>query len=102
MATRIFCFVMALAFLVSVVGYGVYWIFRNIQEETETAKTTEEIVGENDAALLAQLRDLGLLEDFEPLGEEKLGERSSEELVTVEEGLEILSGDVVTIKYRHA
>lgn len=102
MATRILCFIMALAFLVSVVGYGVYWIVRNIQEETEVAKTSEERAAEQNESLLKEFKNLGTLEAFEPLGDIRLQERLIEDLVTVDTGLEVLSTDVATVSYKYA
>ncbi len=99
MATRIFCFIIALAFLASVVGFSVYLIYQYATTETETPKTSEEVNTER----LALLENLGDLEDFEPIGEgESISELEIRELIVGEEGSEVLQDDLVTIRYKYA
>ena len=63
MATRIFCFIIAIAFLLSVVGFSGFWIYQSFTGEDNVPLTAEE----RDDEKRASLPDLGLLEDFEPL-----------------------------------
>ncbi len=99
MATRIFCFVIVVVFLASVVGFSVYLIYQYAKEENETPKTSEEL----NADRRAGLENLGDLEDFEPLGEgESILEPEIQELKAGEEGLEVLQGDIITIRYKYA
>ena len=99
MATRIFCFIIVVVFLASVVGFSIYLIYQYAQEENETPKTSEEL----NASRLEGLENLGTLEDFESLGEgESISEPEIQELKAGEEGLEVLQGDIVTIRYKYA
>ena len=98
MATRIFCFVIAAAFLASVMGFSIYLIVRYATDESETPKTAEEI---NDLRLSA-LENLGQLDDFTVIAE-RIAEREIQELAIGEDGGEaIQTEDVVTLKVKRA
>ena len=98
MATRIFCFVIAAAFLASVMGFSIYLIVRYATDESETPKTAEEI----NALRLSALDNLGQLDDFTVIAE-RIGEREIQELAVGEvEGKIIQEEDVVTLKIKRA
>ncbi|MYB40050.1 hypothetical protein F4X86_01995 [Candidatus Saccharibacteria bacterium] len=98
MATRIFCFAIAIAFLASVVGFSGYMIYRYATAEEQTPKTAEEVNEER----LASLEDLGSLEDFAPLDGERLTERRFEELAAGGTEPRVIESDIITIKYEYA
>ena len=98
MATRVFCFVIAAAFLASVMGFSIYLIVRYATDESETPKTAEDI----NALRLSALDNLGQLDDFTVITE-RIAEREIQELVIGEaEGEAIQAEDVVTLKVKRA
>lgn len=98
MATRIFCFVIAAAFLASVMGFSIYLIVRYATDDSETPKTAEDI----NALRLSALDNLGQLDDFTVITE-RIGEREIQELaVGKAEGEAIQEEDVVTLKVKRA
>ena len=98
MATRIFCFAIAIAFLASVVGFSGYMIYRYAIAEEQTPKTAEEVNEDR----LAGLEDLGSLEDFAPLDGDRLTERRFEELAAGEGEPQVIDSDIITIRYDYA
>ena len=98
MATRIFCFAIAVAFLASVVGFSGYMIYRYATAEEQTPKTAEEVNDER----LAALPDLGSLEGFSPLDGERLAERRFEELAAGAAEPQAIASDIITISYDYA
>ena len=97
MGTRIFCFVIVIVFLASVVGYAGWAIFQYTSEEAgPEPKTTAEATRE----LLDSL-NLGNLADYEP-SEERIKTRKIETLSAAEGELYVVGSDVVTIEARYA
>ena len=99
MGTRIFCFVIVVVFLASVVGYAGWAIFQYINDEAvPEPKTTAEATQE----LLDSL-NLGNLADYEP-AEERIKTRRIEILTDAgtEGELYVVGSDVVTIEARYA
>ena len=97
MGTRIFCFVIVIVFLLSVVGFAGYAIFQYVTEEEGPApKTSTEATQE-----ILDSINLGDLEDYEP-SDESIESRRIETLEEGEDGLYVVGSDVVTIEARYA
>ena len=97
MGTRIFCFVIVIVFLASVVGYAGWAIYQYVDEEAAPEpKTTAEATQE----LLDSL-NLGSLEDYES-SEEAIEVRRIETLIEGEGDLYVVGSDVVTVEARYA
>ena len=97
MGTRIFCFVIVIVFLASVVGYAGWAIHQHVTTETTPPpKTTAEIAQER----LEQL-NLGNLENYQP-PEEEIEARRIEDLSPGEGDIYVVSDDVITLQARYA
>ena len=101
MATRIFCLIIAIAFLASVVGYSGFLIFNYFNEDSEPPKTLAEINQEHLENLQNLSEELGTLADFEPLTE-PLTEPKIEDLEVPEGELAAARDDQITFKFKYA
>ena len=100
MATRIVCFVIAIAFMISVLGFSGFLIYDHFtgDDEDELYKTTAEINEE----LLDALAHYGQLDSLAPL-EESLTDLQSEVLSAgEEEALAVVATDTISFSYAKA
>ena len=97
MGTRIFCFVIVIVFLASVVGYAGWAIHQYVTTETTPEpKTTAEIAQER----LEQL-NFGNLEDYQP-PDDAIAALRVQDLSPGEGDVYVVSDDVVTIRAHYA
>ena len=97
MGTRIFCFVIVVVFLASVIGYAVWAIYQQVNTgENPDPKTTAELAEER----LEQL-NLGNLADFEALSTD-LTSNEVQDLIVGQGDLYVVGNDVVTYQAQYA
>ena len=97
MGTRIFCFVIVVVFLASVIGYAGWAIYQQINiGDVPAPKTTAELAQER----LAEL-NFGNLEDFETPSE-ALVSKEVKDLIVGQGDLYAVADDVVTYKAQYA